>query len=76
MPRPLVTPALLRPPAPSPHTPWHWSALTLQILTIEELLSGKKINMPPSKQVNVTHRRAPRAKGKPSEEMGELFDKG
>jgi DNA modification methylase len=35
----------------------------LQILTIEELLSGKTIDCPPLGQVNVTFKKAPKAKG-------------
>lgn len=34
----------------------------LQILTIEELLNGKRIDCPPLGQVNVTFKKAPRAK--------------
>jgi site-specific DNA-methyltransferase (adenine-specific) len=36
----------------------------LQILTIEELLKGKQIDCPPLGQVNVTFKKAPKAKGK------------
>ena len=36
----------------------------LQILTIEELLTGKRIDCPPLGQVNVTFKKAPKAKGK------------
>ena len=40
----------------------------LQILTIAELLEGKRIDYPPSRQVNVTFKKAPRAKqGKPEQ---------
>ncbi len=35
----------------------------LQVLTIAEILAGKKIDMPPLGQTNVTFKRAPRAKG-------------
>ena len=34
----------------------------LQIITIEELLSGKRIDMPPQQQVSTTFKKAPRAK--------------
>lgn len=34
----------------------------LQILTVKDILSGKKIDMPPVHQVNVTYKRAPRQK--------------
>ena len=36
----------------------------LQILTIAELLEGKGIDMPPIQHTNVTHKKAPKAKGK------------
>jgi hypothetical protein len=42
----------------------------LQILTIEELLTGKRIDCPPLGQVNVTFKKAPKAKGKSAEEPG------
>lgn len=38
----------------------------LQILTIRELLDGKRIDMPPPGQVNVTFQRAPRARSEAS----------
>lgn len=44
-------------------SPWG-SHPRLQILTIEELLTGHKIDYPPAGQVNVTFRKAPKAKGK------------
>ena len=36
----------------------------LQILTIEELLNGKEIDSPPLVQVNITFKKAPKAKVK------------
>lgn len=45
----------------------------LQILTVGELLEGKGIDYPPSKQVNVTFRRAPRALPRVAEEQRELY---
>jgi hypothetical protein len=42
-------------------SPWG-SPPRLQILTIEELLAGKKIDMPPAQGVNVTFKPAPKAK--------------
>jgi hypothetical protein len=39
----------------------------LQILTVEELLNGKKIDMPPWHEA-VTFKKAPKAKGKKSED--------
>lgn len=44
-------------------SPWG-SHPRLQILTIEELLTGHKIDYPPAKQVNITFRKAPKAKVK------------
>ena len=40
----------------------------LQILTIEELLNGKRINCPPLGQVNVTFKKATKAKDAPAEQ--------
>ena len=44
-------------------SPWG-SHPRLQILTIEELLSGYRIDYPPAAQVNTTFKKAPRAKGR------------
>jgi len=44
-------------------SPWG-SHPCLQILTIEELLTGHKIDYPPAGQVNITFRKAPKAKGR------------
>ncbi len=44
-------------------SPWG-SHPALQILTIEQLLKGKKIDCPPLSQVNRTFKKAPKAKGK------------
>lgn len=46
----------------------------LQILTIEELLNGKRIDCPPLGQVNVTFKKAPRAKGKGAETLSLGFE--
>jgi len=43
-----------------------------QILTIEELLAGAQIDMPPIRQVNQTYRRAPRHKGDEGKQLGLL----
>ncbi len=40
----------------------------MQILSIEDLLNGKRIDCPPLGQVNVTFKRAPQAKGKATEQ--------
>ncbi len=43
-------------------SPWQNEPyLRLQIITVEELLNGKKIDAPPLGQVNVTFKKAPRA---------------
>ncbi len=45
------------------HSPgWNTDYARLQIVTIAELLAGKRIDMPPLGQVNVTFKKAPRAK--------------
>ncbi len=44
------------------HSPWGGNHPRLQILTIAELLAGKHIDMPPSRQVNVTFKKAPRVR--------------
>jgi site-specific DNA-methyltransferase (adenine-specific) len=41
----------------------------IQLLTIADLLSGKKIDMPPIKQVSATFKRAERFKGDKSEQL-------
>jgi len=43
-------------------SPWNNNYPRLQLLTVAELLEGKGIDYPPSKQVNVTFKKAPRAK--------------
>jgi len=44
----------------------------VQVLTIEELLDGVQIDMPPIRQVNQTYRRAPRHKGDEGKQLGLL----
>ena len=44
------------------HSPWGEHP-RIQILSILELLAGKRVDYPPSRQVNVTFKRAPKAKG-------------
>jgi len=48
----------------------------LQILTIEELLNGKRIACPPLGQVNVTFKKAPKAKSGTTVSQPHLFHKG
>jgi DNA modification methylase len=45
-------------------SPWRTKHPVLQILTVEELLKGKKINYPHSEGVNVTFKKAPKVKSK------------
>jgi len=47
----------------------------LQLLTVAELLAGKRIDMPPIKQVSATFKKAERFKGKKAEQL-ELGGKG
>jgi DNA modification methylase len=44
-------------------SPWG-SHPRLQIMTIEELLTAHKIDYPPARQVNITFKKAPKAKGR------------
>ncbi|MCX5800894.1 MAG: DNA methyltransferase [Candidatus Eisenbacteria bacterium] len=46
----------------------------IQLLTVADLLSGKKIEMPPIKQVGATFKKAPKAKGKTAENQQLPFD--
>jgi hypothetical protein len=41
---------------------WKKKYPRLQILTVAELLEGKKIDYPPAQQTNVTFKKAPKAK--------------
>jgi DNA modification methylase len=49
-------------------TSWNKKYPKVQLLTVEELLDGKKIEMPPIKQLSVTFKAAPKAKIKKSEQ--------
>ena len=46
----------------------------IQILTVEELLAGKGIDYPPSRHVNVTFKKAPKAKREDDAKSSEIFD--
>jgi len=48
---------------------WKKKYPRLRLLTIAELLGGKRIDHPPSAQVNVTLKKAPKAKGKQAEQL-------
>ena len=45
----------------------------VQILTVGELLAGKKLDAPPPRQTSLTYKRAPRARMKVAEQ-GEIFE--
>jgi len=47
---------------------WGQNYPRLQILTITELLDGKKVDMPPVRQVNVTFKKSPKVKSKEGEQ--------
>lgn len=47
---------------------WNRKYPKIQLLTIQELLDGKKIEMPPIKQLSVTFKTAPKAKSKNAEQ--------
>ena len=53
---------------------WNRDYPKVQILTIEELLDGKQIDMPPIQQVSQTFKRAKREKGKNVEQLNLLQD--
>lgn len=48
---------------------WNTDYPRLQLLTIADLLDGKKVAMPPAGQVNVTFKKAPKAKGEQAETL-------
>jgi hypothetical protein len=48
---------------------WGKKYRKIQLLTIAELLAGKKIDMPPIKQVGATFKKAERFKGDKSEQL-------
>jgi site-specific DNA-methyltransferase (adenine-specific) len=44
-------------------SPWDGTHPRIQILTVAELLAGKRLDMPPTGQVNITFKKAPKNKG-------------
>jgi DNA modification methylase len=54
-------------------TPWG-DHPRIQVLTIRELLDGKRINMPPPSQVNITFKRPPSVKSTPAATQASLLD--
>jgi hypothetical protein len=56
--------------AGSYHSPiWEKDYPRLQILTIEELLQGRTIDMPPQTQTSITFAKAPKVKRKEGEQL-------
>lgn len=56
------------------NSPWGGSHQRLQILTVKELLEGKKVDMPPIQQVSVTFKKAPKAKAEGPKPITLPFD--
>jgi hypothetical protein len=54
-------------------SPWGTKHARLQVLTIEDLLSGRRVDYPPSRHVNVTFKKAPKQKGK-RQDYADLFE--
>jgi len=48
----------------------------LQILTVQDLLNGKRVDMPPLTQVEQTFKKAPKVQPAPTAEQGGLFSTG
>ncbi len=53
-------------------SPWGSKHPRVQILTVGELLEGKAIDAPPSRDIR-TFKKAPRAKGKPKHRQEKMF---
>jgi len=53
-------------------SPWGTKHPRLQILTVQELLEGKKIDMPPTRDLR-TFKKAPKAKGNPGDGVRNLL---
>ena len=53
-------------------SPWQTKHPKIQLLTIEELLSGKKIDLPPSRDLR-TFKKAPKAKKMPKSSGGSIL---
>ena len=51
-------------------SPWGGQHPRVQILTVVELLAGKKLDAPPSRQTSLTYKRAPKARKKAGEQPG------
>jgi len=71
------TAAMKREAASSGFYPSPWGKHPrLQVLTVAELLAGKRIDYPPSRQVNVTFKKASKARGKNPRSGSSLFNEG
>lgn len=46
----------------------------IQVITVEELLDGRRLDTPPLTQTNITFSKAPKAKQKSNEQLGMGFD--
>jgi len=53
---------------------WEKHYPRIQILTVEDLMHGKGIDYPPSKHVNVTFKKAPKANRNTEENSNDLFE--
>ncbi len=49
-------------------SPWGTKHARVQLLTVGELLAGGRVDMPPT-GANITHKKAPRAKGATAEQF-------
>jgi DNA modification methylase len=56
------------------HSPWGRHP-RIQLLTVADLLAGRRIDYPPEQQVNVTYRRAPRSRVKAAQTTLPTFDR-
>ena len=55
------------------HSPvWNKDYNKIQIITIEELLKGKTVDMPPQTQTNITFAKAPKVKRKEGDQLKNL----
>lgn len=52
------------------HSPWGTNHPVLQIITVAELLEGKRIDLPAERHTSVTFKRAPKAKGRGPQQLG------
>jgi hypothetical protein len=55
-------------------SPWGTQHPRLQILTIEALLAGNKVDMPPVQHVGTTFKKAPKARKGKRQNQGSLLD--